>query len=274
MPKLQSKPFRTGLTSAQRGNRSISRELGATRQAFFSSPYENANVTTALQALQFPQHRRILEAVLEELGRDSEVIAVMLAGSVARGDALPKSDLDLHLILQAGKKRAFRSETRDGVPVEFHAHNLESALHRLERRPSWAYAYSDGITLFDPYGHIATLKARAAEILKAYRTPDEERQAILYWLTSSARKLRAAMTANDPLREGMLASTTAWKILEGIFAANHQPTPASGEMLARVLKLQRVPDELELILDSMFTGGHDERIAVTLELLDWVRSAL
>ena len=82
---------------------------------------------------------------------DPEIIAIMLAGSVARGDALPESDLDLHLILETGKTRAFRSESRDGLPVELHAHDLESALHRLEHRPSWAYAYADGITLFDAH---------------------------------------------------------------------------------------------------------------------------
>jgi Nucleotidyltransferase domain len=231
-------------------------------------------VNQPLQTLQFLHHRRILEAVLLQLRQDPEVIAIMLAGSVARGDALPKSDLDIHLILKAGKTRAFHSEDPDGVPIEFHAHDLEAALHRLKRHPSWSYAYCDGIALFDPGGHIEALKAQAAEILTTYRTPDKECQDILYWLTSSARKLRAAMSANDPLREGMIVSTTAWKILEGMFAVNHQPTPASGEMLARVLKLQRVPAELELILEGMFTGGHDERVAVTLELLDWVRAAL
>jgi predicted nucleotidyltransferase len=231
-------------------------------------------VNTALQTLQFPRHRRILKAVLLELASDAEMIAIMLAGSVSRGDALPESDLDLHLILTAGKTRAFRSETRDGLPVEFHAHDLESAIKRLEQHSGWAYAYLDFVALFDPHDHVTRLKAEAKHVLEAYRTPNEERQSILYWLTSSAQKLRAATNANDALREGMIVSTTAWKILEGLFAVNHQPVPASGEMLTRVLKLQHIPNEFDLILEGMFTGGHDERVAVTLELLDWVTAAL
>ena len=41
------------------------------------------------------RHRRLLAGLLAELERDRRVTAVLLAGSLARGDDLPGSDVDL-----------------------------------------------------------------------------------------------------------------------------------------------------------------------------------
>lgn len=226
------------------------------------------------ERLQFDRHRRVLEHLLLELERDPDVIGAMLAGSVARGDARPGSDLDIHLSLEDGLSRAFHSEVCDGVPLELHAHDLERALERLERHPAWAYAYLDGLVLFDPHDHFGTLKERAQTILESYRTPDDERRAIAYWLESSTRKMRAALEVRDPVRAGMIASTTAWKVFEGVFAANDPPVPPNGAILGCVRRLERVPDDFEGMLEQIFSGDHGRRVAQMLELMDWVGKAL
>ncbi len=227
-----------------------------------------------LERLQFDHHRRVLEHLLSELERDPDVIGAMLAGSVARGDALPGSDLDLHLLLEDGLSRAFHSEARDGVQLELHAHDLEHALEHIEQRPSWGYAYLDGLVLFDSHDQFGKLRVRARTILESYCTPEHERRTIAYWLESSARKTRAALEARDPVREGMIASTTAWKVLEGMFAANDQPMPASGAILGRVRQLENVPEDFEGMLERIFTGDHEQRVAQTLELMEWVSRRL
>ena len=38
---------------------------------------------------------------------------------VARGDAYPDSDLDFYILLENGQKKKFRSETREGIFVEY-----------------------------------------------------------------------------------------------------------------------------------------------------------
>jgi predicted nucleotidyltransferase len=53
-------------------------------------------------ALEKPTSTRELDALLEQARRDPEVLAVILFGSAARGEATAQSDLDVCLVLYAG----------------------------------------------------------------------------------------------------------------------------------------------------------------------------
>ena len=46
-----------------------------------------------------PQHRTAIEALRRRYEADENVLALIVVGSVARGDAGPKSDVDAHLVV-------------------------------------------------------------------------------------------------------------------------------------------------------------------------------
>ena len=76
-----------------------------------------------LTFIENPLHRRLIERALDEAYRDGDVIGLMLLGSFARGDASPGSDLDFYILLRNGCSRAFQSELRRGILVEYKYRN-------------------------------------------------------------------------------------------------------------------------------------------------------
>src|SRR5688572_12750376 len=60
------------------------------------------------------EHRDLLAEEIARYEEDPEVLALMLQGSVARGEAAPRSDLDLFVLLRDGCSRPFSHEIRRG----------------------------------------------------------------------------------------------------------------------------------------------------------------
>ncbi|WP_241993864.1 nucleotidyltransferase domain-containing protein [Mesobacillus foraminis] len=55
-----------------------------------------------------PKHRdRLLEKALQDLTADPDVLAIYLAGSLARGNADVYSDIDLHTVVNPEKIEGF-----------------------------------------------------------------------------------------------------------------------------------------------------------------------
>lgn len=70
-----------------------------------------------------PPYRRAAQAILAEYSARPEVLAVLLTGSVTRGQAGPMSDLDVWVLTDA-PERIRRSLVVDGVPVEVFYNSL------------------------------------------------------------------------------------------------------------------------------------------------------
>ena len=225
---------------------------------------------TDLAFVQSDRHRLLLEAILDRIRHDDEVTGVLLFGSVARGDAYPGSDLDVFLLLRDGCYRAFLSEVRSGILVEIHHADFSRAWSEIERKPTRAYAFLDGRILYDPKARLGELVRLAAARLEAYRLPDKERAGILYWLKSVRIKVAAARDAGDLLRAAYVASTSSWKILEGLWAANERPIPANAAVWTHLKDLSAAPQDLEPTLQKLFAGAAPERVEATIAIVDWV----
>lgn len=177
--------------------------------------------------------------------------------------------MDLLVLVGSRFKKAFVSETLDGVLVERHVRDVGEARVRLER-PMELYSYLDGHILYDPDGHLAELVEMAKDRFRRYRTLLKEKQAVFYWLRSAGIKLRAALAAGDSLKMGYHSSINSWKVLEGLWALNDKPMPPAGAVWAHLLELTRKPEGLEASLRQMFTGTAEERAEKTLELIGWL----
>ena len=215
-------------------------------------------------------HRTLLKEILDQADRDSEIIGVMLSGSVARGDAYPGSDLDVHILLNNGCRRAFQSEIRQGILVECHYDDFELANSKLEKNPMKVYAYLDGRILYDPEGRLRQLVHLAGTRLEAYRISANESNAISYWLESARGKILAAKEAGDELKAAYITSVTSWKILEGIWAANEKPMPPGGAVWAHIKDLSRGPPHVEAQLRRLFEGDTLDRIGAAVEIIEWI----
>jgi predicted nucleotidyltransferase len=223
-----------------------------------------------LAFVQSDRHCLLLKAILDQAQHDGEVTGVLLFGSVARGDAYPGSDLDVFLLLRDGCYRAFLPEVKSGILVEIHHADFDRARSEIEHKPMRAYAFLDGRILYDPDARLGELIQLAGAQLEAYCVPDKERASILYWLRSVRIKVAAARDAGDLLRAAYVASTSSWKILEGLWAANERPIPANAAVWTHLKDLPAAPQDLEPTLQRFFAGAAPERVEAAIAIVDWV----
>ena len=181
-----------------------------------------------------PYHR-LLQDIVEKLQRETDISGVLLIGSVARGDVLPGSDLDLRILLAAGQKRSFLVETHNDIVVEYTYINKDDALDRLRANPMEVYAYLDGRILFDPDHHLAQLIKTAHEFFDTYQVSSKEKQKVAYWLKSGRVKLTAAIEAQDWLKVAYVCSTLSWPLIEALWTAKGLSTKVDdGEAMCGV----------------------------------------
>lgn len=114
-----------------------------------------------LDLIVYSHHRRVVGELLAEARAHPEVIGALLIGSLGRGNAVAGSDVDLLLLLAAGRgdARLFANHERHGVLVEYHFRDAATARAQLAREPGWCYAYLNSRTLHDPTGEVAALVA-------------------------------------------------------------------------------------------------------------------
>lgn len=165
----------------------------------------------------------ILEKEIELLKQDKSIRGVMLTGSVAYGTATNDSDLDILVLCD---KDEFVSKYVDNTLVEIHFQKYTTARKKLESNPMEVYKYIYSKIIIDD-GKLAQLFAEANEIYNNYKTPNKEKESIVYWLSSTKSKLLSAIRNNDTVRISYLVATNTWKLLEGVWAINNKPIPPS-----------------------------------------------
>ncbi|GHO89683.1 nucleotidyltransferase domain-containing protein [Dictyobacter formicarum] len=219
-------------------------------------------------------YQDLLQEIIEEARQQEEIIGILLTGSVARGDALPGSDLDLRFILTPGLKREFQSELRQGVLVEQGYADVASAQSKLEADAMQVYAYLDGRILFDPQGVLAQLREQAQKRFETYRISEQERAKIITRLEAARLKIQVAFKAGHLLKAAFVSGTVSWQIIEGLWAANNRPLPPNSSIWPHLKDLTQGPPDVEEQLKQLFCAETPQRIQVTLNLLDWILSQL
>lgn len=215
----------------------------------------------------------LLEELVAEARRDDEVVGVLLTGSLARGDALPGTDVDLRVILGDGVSRPALHEVRGGVPVEWGYADERAARDALEKAPMHVYAYLDGRILHDPEGVLARLRQCAQERFDAYLVSEVERAELAANLRYPAEKVRVALAGGDLLKAAFVTATASWYLIEGLWAANDRPLPPNSSVRPHLRDLAG-PPEVENLYGELFLADAERRAEVALYLYDWVLGAL
>lgn len=212
---------------------------------------------------------QLISRLVENLKQDPKVWGVLLVGSHARGDALPGADIDLWILLREVLERRFRGEQIEGHWVEFRFNNLNQARMKMQQDPTELYSHLDGKILFDPDFQLKQLAEHAQEGFAGYHLPDSERKELVYHLATAQRKLQSALNHEDSIRMGYLASTHCWKILEGLWAANHKPMPPSASV-GKHLGTLELPLTSSDLATSLFDAPAQIRAKTALDLVSWI----
>jgi hypothetical protein len=219
-------------------------------------------------------HRNVAERVGADLAGRDDVLAVLIAGSVGRGEHVTASDVDLLVVttgdsvLEAGPRRLV-----DGLLMEWIARPEAAWLARFDRpKTSWLYSFLEAEVLMDS-GPAGRLVRAARGVLETYRTPAElrERLATTFW--HGQAKLDRARAAGTPGELGYWAALGVESVLDGLYAVHDVPLPAGARRLAYLHLVPLTPDEDRLI-EVMLTGSPAERFEAVSLLTARLRAEL
>ncbi len=212
-----------------------------------------------------PPHREIARTMADELARRQDVLAILLVGSAARGDAVDESDVDLLTVLSRnGDVQPMLRIRRDGVLVEVLGHSEAGWEERFRRaRPMWIYAFLEAEALYDS-GPAARLRRCARSAYDAYETSEELRTQLVALLQHGEPKLRRALRAGGE-QAGYCAALLLPVIVDGLYAAHHRPQPAGSRCL-KLLHTLPLSNEQRHRVRVSCTGLPEERISAIASL--------
>lgn len=174
-------------------------------------------------------------------GARETVRAIVVAGSYARAEALPGSDLDLYFILADGEPSAFSAGDVDGVFVERIAFDEGTARRKIASEPmAWA-TFLDGRAVRDD-GVFAGLRNAAMSAAASWQPDPESVRACAHWLRSAVVKVEAALDAGEEERAAFAAVSSSFELARGIFLANGRPIVAAGAAWRELRRLPERPD--------------------------------
>lgn len=218
------------------------------------------------------KQEKIIEDIKLDFEKDEDCHALLVTGSVARGEATESSDIDLIQI--AHTDVAFIEKKINGIVVEVKTHTREVYLEEMRSKPMNVYQWLDAKLIFDKENVSQELIEEARKIFETYKADPKEKQAVKKWLRSTKIKINEAMKSNNLSLIGFNVSNILWKMVEGLYIVNDQPTPPSTTAYRRIKTLDVLPDDFLSIWEGVLVGDLRERTTSTLVLIDFVVSEI
>lgn len=221
------------------------------------------------------EHRRVAEMVGGELASRDDVLAVLITGSIGRGEHVESSDVDLAVVLADDSRgtQAANRTLRDGLLVEWGARTEADWITRFDRpKSSWLYVFLEGHVLHDT-GVAARLAGVARDTLVTYRTSDVLRSELATLLWHGQAKLDRALASDDPEAQGFWASLVVSSVFDGLYAIHDVPLPAGARRHACLHHVPLTTWEHKR-LTAFLTDGPRQRIEACRDLVAHLRAKL
>jgi hypothetical protein len=238
------------------------------------SPGSTPSPAQPAQDRRVDRHREIAERVGSALAERDDVLAVLLSGSVGRGEHVATSDVDLLVVtaedssVQPGPRRLV-----DGLLVEWIAKPEAQWRARFDRpKTSWLYSFLEAEVLMDS-GPADRLVQAARRVLQTYRTSAELRELLATNLWHGQAKLDRAQASGTPRELGFWSAVFVESVLDGLYAVHDVPLPAGSLRLAYLHLVPLTEDETAL-LDAMLTATSAGRFEATRDLVARLRTEL
>lgn len=217
-------------------------------------------------------YQKIIEDIRKEYEARDEVRALIVTGSVARGEAHLGNDLDI-LLLSTGIHISKEYRVESSL-VELGTITLPTALENMSKNPMSVYMYLDAKAIFDKDNSLELLHKRAQEVLVSYKPTEENKKLLKKWLSSVVDKVIVAEKNEDTEKVAFHVSNVLWKTVEGLYTINFVPTPASTSALRRIRTLKVLPENFDTLWKDVLMGNLQERTKATIFLIKFVLSKI
>jgi hypothetical protein len=214
------------------------------------------------------------QARLISEARYPDAAAVLLAGSVVRGEATAHSDLDLVVLYERVPHAWRESFVSDGWPVEAFVHDVETLRYffvEVDGRagtPSLAAMVLEGIDVTAgrrPGALTAAAKQLAGEIIAAGPAPWDERELRQrrYMLTDLVDDLRAPRSHAERVATG----ARLYEVLADCMLRAGRHWSARGKTIPRVLAQHDAALAARFVaaFDALFAGGDAAAVVALVE---------
>jgi len=176
------------------------------------------NVVLTIPDLPAPYGKALKECSRGLLDR-YDVIAILAAGTIIRGTADPRSDLDV-FVLHRGNFRQRLQEWHLGVPCEIFLDPPERITKLFEsdtagRLSSTAHIFASGKAIYDPEHLLPALKETAEQILLKTPGPVSELSTIkTKYFAASMFEDALDLAERDPEQGAMLLGMAVWELIK------------------------------------------------------------
>lgn len=223
----------------------------------------------SIPELEPPFDRALVDALDYVFEIHDDVVSINLAGSVFRGEADPRSDLDLYVII-GGELRHRDHRIFAGVATEMFFNNEERsrgyfAQDRREGRARSVRLMAFGHIIYDPDGVFARLRTDALEVME--RGPAVPEEALTFRRHGAVDQMDNALSVadRDPAMARILATEAVSQAIAVWFVERGGWIPRGKD---RLQALRTVDPEaaiaVERFIDSGSVAEAEEAIAVLL----------
>lgn len=211
------------------------------------------------------KHEKVLTELSDKLKQKSR--AVIVTGSVARGDSTKNSDLDILVITKKG--HSFKEKIVDGVTVEIKSNSLIGFKNKMKKDPMNIYQWMDAIAIYDPDDLLIELKVLAQEIFDNYTPLTFPTK----WLSSAKIKIRSAHESQNHAFLSFHVSSNLWKVVEGFYLLNGVPTPPSSTAFKNITSLKKLPENFSVLWEKSLKGELEERAHTMILFIEFLESS-
>ncbi len=98
-------------------------------------------------------HYQIVRELVEKYSKDKNVVGIYIFGSLAKGTATPKSDVDIEILFKkTGKPYELKKKIIQGIHVDLSQYSESQFIKDFSKNPYLHYAVLNYKILYDPKG--------------------------------------------------------------------------------------------------------------------------
>ncbi len=156
--------------------------------------------------------------IQKQLSSRTDIVGVLLVGSVSRGEDTASSDIDLRFIVEGKAGETLDRENADGweqgvyIDATFASHEIYTDLEKILENPVRANDMNSGVIVYDATGLLMQLQTQTRrEFMKPERITARV-QPLVSRLEQEIIHLQEAMTNNDALRMCVWAGRVMFRL--------------------------------------------------------------
>jgi len=222
-------------------------------------------------------YHKIVQKVVREMKRRNEIKAVVLSGSVGRGDFTPYSDIELNVIVDKEAEREFededlwRSRNIGDVFVEVCYGSVESWEKRIlsqKEEPRCLNQFAEAKIQYDLNRVAEYLVNLAKKAHAQFRYPAQCMKLAAYAVKHNKNKILSDLYRGKELLAAMDADFATGWILRALAYMFNIPNTEWSKNLEEILASKHLTDEFKGTLIHAIKGSSNRRIKAAIHLSD------